>query len=199
MSRRVSREIIGKARWLQLAQLQYRDIRTNEVRTWESTERVSTSTTVDAVEIAALITTPEDAEGRLILVQQYRAPIDKLSIEFPAGLVDGDEGIEVAALRELKEETGFIGEVLSCSPSLSYEPGLTSSAFSFVRVFVDGSKEVNQNPKPQLEEDEDIKVLLLPRVGLLAALQALAREGNQIDGKVWAYAAGIDGILRGGN
>ena len=33
-------------------------------------------------------------------------------IEFPAGLVDPNETLEESALRELKEETGYLGEVV---------------------------------------------------------------------------------------
>ena len=41
--------------------------------------------------------------------KQYRPPIDKVIIEFPAGLIDAGETAEEAAVRELKEETGYVG------------------------------------------------------------------------------------------
>jgi ADP-ribose pyrophosphatase len=37
----------------------------------------------------------------------------------PAGLIDPDEGPEVCALRELKEETGYIGEVIKGEDGMS--------------------------------------------------------------------------------
>ena len=40
---------------------------------------------------------------------QFRPPIEKLSIELPAGLIDPGESAGEAALRELKEETGYTG------------------------------------------------------------------------------------------
>jgi ADP-ribose pyrophosphatase len=51
-------------------------------------------------------------EDKVIFVEQYRAPVDKSVIEFPAGLVNdgegsGSESLESAAIRELFEETGF--------------------------------------------------------------------------------------------
>lgn len=48
----------------------------------------------------------------LLLEKQFRAPAEKVVIEFPAGLVDEGETPEQAALRELKEETGYSGEIV---------------------------------------------------------------------------------------
>lgn len=54
---------------------------------------------------------PTGAE--LLLEKQFRPPAGKLVVEFPAGLVDEGETVEEAALRELREETGYVGEVIS--------------------------------------------------------------------------------------
>lgn len=45
----------------------------------------------------------------LLLQKQYRPPIDKVVIEVPAGLIDANETVEDCAVRELKEETGYVG------------------------------------------------------------------------------------------
>jgi ADP-ribose pyrophosphatase len=52
----------------------------------------------------------------IVLQKQYRPPLDKIVIELPAGLVDECETAEQAAIRELKEETGYVAEVLETSP-----------------------------------------------------------------------------------
>lgn len=52
----------------------------------------------------------------IILQKQYRPPIDKVVIEVPAGLVDAGETAEQAAVRELKEETGYVGKVTETTP-----------------------------------------------------------------------------------
>lgn len=52
----------------------------------------------------------------IILQKQYRPPIAKVVIEVPAGLVDAGESAETAAVRELREETGYVGQVSESSP-----------------------------------------------------------------------------------
>lgn len=47
----------------------------------------------------------------IVLQKQYRPPLGKRVIEFPAGLVDKGETPEETAVRELREETGYIGVV----------------------------------------------------------------------------------------
>lgn len=47
------------------------------------------------------------ADGRIVLVRQYRYPVDAALWELPAGRIDAGEEPEAAAQRELQEETGF--------------------------------------------------------------------------------------------
>lgn len=49
----------------------------------------------------------EEAQPRLVLIRQYRYPLDAYIYELPAGLIDAGETAGEAAARELKEETGF--------------------------------------------------------------------------------------------
>jgi ADP-ribose pyrophosphatase len=50
---------------------------------------------------------PVTADGRLVLVRQYRHNLKAHVIEFPAGTISEGEEPEAAALRELEEETGY--------------------------------------------------------------------------------------------
>ncbi len=46
-------------------------------------------------------------DGRLVLVRQYRHPVGRVLLEWPAGKLDGREAVWSCARRELSEETGY--------------------------------------------------------------------------------------------
>lgn len=64
--------------------------------------------------IFAIVSKPSGPE--ILLQKQYRPPIDKVVIEVPAGLIDEGETPRECAVRELKEETGFVGVAEEVSP-----------------------------------------------------------------------------------
>ncbi len=102
----------------------------------------------------AVICIPKYNED-IVLIKNYRIPVDNYSIEFPAGLIDSGEEIENAALRELKEETGCVGEVISISDSVFTSPGLTTEEIYFVEI------NVSNIDKQELEDSEDIEVVIV--------------------------------------
>ena len=53
---------------------------------------------------------PVDDEGYVYMVRQYRIPYDAIMLEVPAGKLDKGENPDVAAERELREETGLVAE-----------------------------------------------------------------------------------------
>jgi ADP-ribose pyrophosphatase len=74
--------------------------------------------------------------GRLVLVEQPRAPVGGSVIELPAGLVGDepgqrDEHIEAAAGRELIEETGYRAGRLELLARSATSPGMTSEVIAF--------------------------------------------------------------------
>ena len=72
--------------------------------------------------IAPILKHPSKPPSTMIILQ-YRPPIEAYCVEFPAGLIDEGETPEQAAVRELKEETGYEGKVCDLSPTLSNQPG----------------------------------------------------------------------------
>jgi ADP-ribose pyrophosphatase len=78
-----------------------------------------------------------DDEDHVLLVDQYRVPLGRRSLELPAGLVGDEvagEGIEAAAARELEEETGHRAARLDIVGDFASSPGMTSETFTLVRA-----------------------------------------------------------------
>jgi ADP-ribose pyrophosphatase len=135
-------------------------------------------------QIQAVVVIPYIREtGEVIIIRQYRVPVDTDVIEFPAGLMDvKGESPEECALRELKEETGYEGKVTSVSPVLVTSAGLTSEEIYLAWA------EVDPVPGQQdLEASEEIEVIRVKVGGAKEKLDALAAEGCYIDSKVWSF------------
>lgn len=86
---------------------------------------------------AAAIIAIED--GHVLLVEQYRIPLGKRSLEIPAGLIGDDDGgandtPEAAAMRELEEETGYIAERMENLGEYYSSPGMVSESFTLLRA-----------------------------------------------------------------
>ena len=101
----------------------------------------------------------KDSE-KLVIIKEFRVPINKYIYELPAGLVDSDdENFESAVKRELKEETGLdvieIKKDLSCN-QVYLSPGMTDESAAFVYCICKG--EISNK---FLEDDEDIEAILV--------------------------------------
>lgn len=84
---------------------------------------------------AAVILAIED--GHVLLVEQYRVPLERYCIELPAGLIgDNDDGEDAltSAARELEEETGYSAGTLEIVGEFFSSPGMVSESFTLVRA-----------------------------------------------------------------
>lgn len=84
-----------------------------------------------ALHIGASAVLPVDAEGNIYLVRQFRAPIDRVLLEIPAGKLDDvhEDRLE-AAKRELREETGFTAGSWTHLTDTYTTPGFSSERIS---------------------------------------------------------------------
>jgi ADP-ribose pyrophosphatase len=55
----------------------------------------------------AVMIVPVLDDGRLVVERQFRYPLDRAFVEFPAGKIDAGENTLTCAIRELAEETGY--------------------------------------------------------------------------------------------
>jgi hypothetical protein len=84
-----------------------------------------------AVVVFAIVKKPGEG-AKVVVVKQFRPPVNKYTVELCAGLVDEGETVEEAALRELKEETGLQGKVLFTGGKQYMSPGLTNECVKTV-------------------------------------------------------------------
>jgi 8-oxo-dGTP pyrophosphatase MutT (NUDIX family) len=92
-----------------------------------------------------------DTEGKWVLGRQYRHGQRRWFLEFPAGIIDADEGALAAAKRELLEESGFGGGEWECLQSYSVNPDRQSAMFHIVFA-----KNVTKQAETKFDESEDI-------------------------------------------
>ncbi|ELT89628.1 hypothetical protein CAPTEDRAFT_161037 [Capitella teleta] len=147
----------------------------------------SGSSQVDAVCILATLRRALKYDC-VVCVKQFRAPIRGNTLEFPAGLVDDNESVEEAALRELKEETGYSAHIKHVSPPTCLDPGIENCNVCIVTAEIDGDDEINILPVSQPEDQEFIEVMLIPQNELIDRLNDLAASGLSIDSRVYSYA-----------
>ncbi len=110
-----------------------------------------------AVHVGASAVLPIDGEGNIYLVRQFRAPIDQILLEIPAGKLDSvDEDRLLAAKRELKEETG-----LEAENWLHLTDTFTTPGFSNERISLYLARELRQSDACP-DEDEFLNLVKLP-------------------------------------
>ncbi len=113
--------------------------------------------------IDAVCIVPQTPEGDLLLIREFRYPLNSWCIAFPAGLKEGDESLKSCVERELREEVGYaprkdLGEkALEPLPQAGFSSaGLTDESVHM--VFVQVEKAFEAQPEPT----EFIEPFLLP-------------------------------------
>jgi ADP-ribose pyrophosphatase len=110
---------------------------------------------IDAVIIAAL----HSDSNKLVLVKQFRVPVNDYIYELPAGLIDDGETVFKAVERELMEETGlkltYIDKTKKTSP-IYISAGMTDESIALVYCLCEGKPSTEY-----LEDDEDLEIVLV--------------------------------------
>lgn len=114
----------------------------------------------------------KEDQDKIVMIRQYRYPLDDYLYELPAGLIEPGETVSEAACREMIEETGwklkvYEGGEPAFRRGFFLAQGLTDESGSM--IFGTVAEQVGQ----QMENTEDIQVILADRQ---EALQILRQE-----------------------
>jgi ADP-ribose pyrophosphatase len=129
----------------------------------------------------SVVLIPCEADGRLVLVKQYRAPLDRITCEFPAGRVERGESPDDTVRRECEEETGRVPDHVERIRGLYPAPGFCDEELIFYRV--SGLRQPPPDSRRKPDEDEDIETLIVTA----AEARAMVERGEIVDLKT-AYA-----------
>jgi ADP-ribose pyrophosphatase len=112
----------------------------------------------------SVMVVPVTAGRRLVLVRQYRHNLKSYQLEFPAGTMHETEDPEIAARRELEEETGFTPATPGPMRPLGSFYSLPSETNKYTHVFLASPVEQSGPARldAEIEKYFDISVVLLP-------------------------------------
>lgn len=108
-------------------------------------------TAPDWVNVIAL--TPEH---QLVLVRQFRYGTDEFSVEIPGGVMDPGEDALTAGMRELQEETGYVGTSARLLGKVHPNPAMQNNSCHLILV-------ENARPEAGLDWDPDEEFEIMTR------------------------------------
>lgn len=171
---------LATSRWLEMIERRYQN-RLGNASAWYFASRTGKRAAVLVVPLTGVT-------GRVVLVRQYRVVLDAWVLEFPAGLVDDGESVEVAAQRELAEETGYEGEILSLGPPVPTSPGMTDELVSIVTMRV--GEEPARLPAPEASEEIEVVTLGMEELERTILGAAAAQPPLVIDSRLYSWWLG---------
>lgn len=141
-------------------------VRTMHARSPEdgSVHQFSLACAPDGVAVIAI--TPDE---QLVMVQQWRHPVQGVTLELPAGMVDEGERPEQAGPRELREETGYEGDAPECVGSAILNPSWQNTRVHAVVI-----RNARRAGDKELDDAEDTRVHCVP----LARVRRMVAAGE---------------------
>ena len=118
---------------------------------------------------------PVEDDGRVVMVRQYRAPIDRETWEFPAGSLEPGEAAEAAARRECEEEIGRAPHRVERLGAWYPTPGYCDEEMIFFRAGDLRQPAPDSRHRPDADED------ITTRSVTVDEARAMARRGEIVD------------------
>ena len=161
------------------------DVRRDRVRLPDGSEGVREYVTHPG----AVVMIPVLEDGRMILERQYRYPVGRVMLEFPAGKIELDEDTLETAKRELREETGYLAaewrHLGTMHPTIGY-------ADERIEIYL--ARGLTALDSNALDEGEFLEVVTLTLDEMLDEVRA----GRLTDGKTLSALLWAEKVLRHG-
>lgn len=127
---------------------------------------------------AVVVVAHHRANGKMVLIKEYRVPLGGYQYSFPAGLIDTGETLAQAAKREFHEETGLkLEKIVQISQPIYSSAGMSDESVCMVHGECDGTPSAKGN-----EGTEDIAVVMVSP----AEAKALIEDPKaKFDAKAW--------------
>ena len=136
----------------------------------------------------AVMVIPRTDNFKFLLIKEFRYAVNDYVYEFPAGLIDDGESSIEAGVRELFEETGYVGVRAKILVDCGYSSvGMTDESLSIIKVKCTGEANYSHN-----ERTEDIEVLELSANELK---ELLKDKSKKFDLKTALYISALNNTI----
>lgn len=132
--------------------------------------------------VNAVAIIPVFEDGDLLMIKEYRYPVNDYVYAFPAGLIDDEESAVDAAIRELREETGLmVTKIIMEFPGGYSSEGMTDEKLATVVCRVTG----------EIKDTEGFEETHPMKISIDKAKEIVFNPDNKISNKVQLFLAGL--------